>query len=375
MILGNADCGNPRFVGSFKNLARKLFPRYEFRDLEQGHPILVGQQFPSSKWKRKPRAQAMGNGVRELMVLVPNDDLSKAFQTHSDKTREELFQFTANVYLYTVKENLGRTKGDTYIVRDTGKGKPERSIKVARLIVGDNADPEPGGWQRLATVLKNASLATLSAEPVKPGEGKLKGYKAAHWTGTSKFRLTPAGRQEIVDFVNGGGTLLVDAAGASADFADAAADELAAMFGGEAARKALGQALPAGHALYRLPEMAIEKFGYRNFAKNRVVGRLNAPRVAAVEVAGRPAVFYSRDDLSAGLVAHPVDGVVGYDPDTATAIVRNVLVFAETGGKGFPPKPKPKEEGKKDGESKDKLKDATPATAPQAAPAAAPAAR
>ena len=76
------------------------------------------------------------------------------------------------------------------------------------------------------------------------------------------------------------------------------------------------------------------------------VGKLSAPRLAAVEVGGRPAVFFSREDLSTGLVGVPVDGVIGYDPDTATALVRNVLVYAETGGKGFPPPPKKEKDAK-----------------------------
>jgi len=87
-----------------------------------------------------------------------------------------------------------------------------------------------------------------------------------------------------------------------------------------------------------------------------VVGKLSAPRVAAIDVGGRAGVFFSREDLSGGLVGSPVDGIVGYDPDTATAIVRNVLVYAETGGKGFPPPPPPPPK------EKDKAKDAKDAS-------------
>ena len=42
----------------------------------------------------------------------------------------------------------------------------------------------------------------------------------------------------------------------------------------------------------------------------------------------RVAVFFSREDLSAGLVGNDVDGILGYTPDTATAIMRNVLLYA-----------------------------------------------
>ena len=291
---------------------------------------------------------ALGNGVRELMVLVPNDDLSKAWQAQLDRQKEELFTLPANAYFYAVKEAFSRFKGETYIVQDNGKGKPEHAIKVARLLIGNNPDPEPGGWRRLGTVLKNASVATLETESVKPGAGKLKGHKIAHLTGTTKVKLTPPQKEEIKQFVDGGGTLIVDAARGSTEFADTIADELANLFGGGAA-KALVTPLPPAHGLYNLPEMKIEKVGYRNYAKGRLVGRLNNPRVAAIEVNGRPAVFYSREDLSAGLVGNPVDGVLGYDPETATALMRNLLAYAATDGKGFPP---PKKEEKKEAEKK-----------------------
>ena len=370
LILGNADCANARFTASFRNLAEKMFPAYEFRDLDAAHPILSGQQFPAAKWKRRPRFQSLGNGVRELMVIVPQEDLSKAWQTLSDRTKEELYQLAANLYLYSVRENLTWAKTEGHVVQDSGKGKAERSIKVARLIVDDDSDPEPGGWRRLANVMKNASLATVAAEPVRAGGGKLRGYKVAHWTGTRKVKLPEKARAEIIEFVNGGGTLLVDAAGGSPRFAESAFDVLLEMFGGEAARKQLAQPLPPTHPLYKLPGVPIDQFAYRDYARGRATGKLNVPHLAAVEVAGRSAVFFSREDLSAGLMASPVDGVIGYAPDTATAIVRNVLVYAETAGKGFPPPPPPPKDEKKNGEEKDS-KDKPAAEPPAAQKAAA----
>ena len=357
LILGNADCGSAKFARSFAALGAKLFNN-EFRDLELTHPILSGQQFNATKWKRRPRVQALGNGVREQMILIPNDDLSKAFQTRSDRVKEELYQLTANIFLYSVREKPVGYKGETYIVRDTGEGKTDRAIKVARIEHVGRWNPEPGGWRRLANVMKNAGLATVTAEPVKLGQGKLKDHKVAHLTGVTKFKLAEPARKELKAFVEGGGTLIVDAAGGSVDFADAAAEELAAIFG-DATREALRKPLPTTHAVYTMPELAVTKFDYRNHAR-RVLGKLNAPKLAGLEVGGRVGVFYSREDLSGSLVGQPVDGIFGYASETATAMMRNMLVYADTGGKGYPPKPK---EGEKD--------KAKAGTAPAPAPAKA----
>ena len=39
-------------------------------------------------------------------------------------------------------------------------------------------------------------------------------------------------------------------------------------------------------------------------------------------------LIYSREDLSAGLVGQAVDGIVGYDPASATALMTHVLSYA-----------------------------------------------
>ena len=53
----------------------------------------------------------------------------------------------------------------------------------------------------------------------------------------------------------------------------------------------------------------------------------------------RPAVFYSPEDLTAGLVGQPVDGIFGYAPESATPLMRNMLLYAAGIGSVSPPKP------------------------------------
>ena len=217
MILGNADCGSKNFAGSFKKLAGKLFPKYEFRRLPASHPIF-DEQYHAAKWKQKPVVEGLSNGVRELMLLGPEADLARAWQTESFKTKEEAFQLGGNIFLYaTGKENLSH-KGDTYIVN--AEGDAGREIKLARIEVGDNSDPEPGAWRRLSAVLHNTRHVDVKPEPVKLGAGLLANYKIADLTGTTKMILTAEQRAELKQFVDKGGTLIVDAAGGASAFAD-----------------------------------------------------------------------------------------------------------------------------------------------------------
>jgi hypothetical protein len=141
--------------------------------------------------------------------------------------------------------------------------------------------------------------------------------------------LKDADRAELRRFVEGGGTLIVDAAGGSVDFADSAESELSAIFGPEVARQ-LKRPLPPSNPLYNMPNGKIATFNFRPFGE-KIVGLLHGPQIKAITIGDRPAVFFSREDLSAGLVGQPVDGLIGYDPTTATDIMRNLILFAGLG--------------------------------------------
>ncbi len=328
MILGNADGGSDAFAKSFTALGHKLFGKYEFRDLPSNHSIFVDQLYKASKWRIKPKILGMSNGVRELMLLVPKADPGRQWQIRADRTNSEMFELMQNILFYEVGTSNLRKRGDSYIVEMNPGAKVAPTVKVARLMVGDNPDPEPGGWRRLAAVLNNDDKIGIMVNEVKLGEDALAGYQIAHLTGTTQFTLNEAQRKALKDFVAAGGTLIVDAAGGSADFAESAERELAAVFGGQPTHP--GIELPRTHPVFAVlnadPE---DKRGplYRKFAVARR-GELNVPRLRGIEQGGKVKVFYSEEDLSAGLVGDPVDGVLGYSPEAATDIMRGIVRYA-----------------------------------------------
>jgi hypothetical protein len=247
----------------------------------------------------------MSNGVRELMLLVPKADPGRYWQMRADKTNADMFQLMQDILFYCVGTSNLRRRGDSYIVETNPAVAPTTTVTVARLMAGDNPDPEPGAWRRLAAVLNNNDKIAVTVTEAKLGEGKLAGNKIAHLTGTAKFTLTVPQRKELKDFVTAGGTLVVDAAGGALDFAESAEFELAAIFGGDPAH--LGTILPPTHEIF---------------------AALSAPRVRGIPVGGRVAVIYSEEDLTAGLVGEPVDGILGYSPEAATDIMRGIVRYS-----------------------------------------------
>ncbi len=328
LILANADCGGAAFVTGMRKLGSELFPMHEFRELPAEHPIYVNQQFNRKQWRTKPSIMAINNGVRETMLLIPQADPAKQWQMQSDKGKEELFQLMANIFLYTVdKQNLN-FKGHTHLVTRDPKIKSDRAMKVARLEYNGNWNPEPGGWRRMGGVMFNEKKVDLTTETVKLGSGKLSGYKVAHLTGTTKFKFDSAMQSEIKNFVNSGGTLIIDAAGGNGEFAISVESELKQIFPTEG--KGLDATLPLDHAIYTIPDAKITDVSFRTFARSKLSGETRNPRLRAVTVGNRAAVIYSREDMSGGIVGNEIDGVLGYSPKTATELMRNVLLYAST---------------------------------------------
>jgi hypothetical protein len=323
MILAQPDGASLKFAKSARQLGSDLFPQYEFRTLSHDHVIFTNQQFPVSKFKRKPNVLGISNGARELMILLP-DDPARWWQPMDSRAHSDDFQLGADIFLYAIdKQNLLK-KGQTYLVSADPKIKTTGTISVARLQYDGNWDPEPGGWKRLGAIMHNANHVELKVEPVKLAAGALKGKKIAHLTGTTQFKLDDAGQKEMKDFVTAGGTLIIDATAGNGQFAESVETQMGAIFG--AGAKGLSEALPQDSPLYSAGGKPIE-IAWRTYAKAQL-GSLKGGRLRAMKVDDRLAVIYSPEDLSVGLVGQPIDGIVGYEPKTASALMANALMVA-----------------------------------------------
>lgn len=326
MIVGNPDCGKEAFANTFMQLGRKLFPKYNFRPLPATHPIFTREQYMAANWRARPEVKALSNGVRELMILLPESDPGRAWQTRSDRSKEQLFELGADIFLYSVDKKHLQNKGETYVVEPDAKIKPTRKIKLARLMVGENPDPEPGAWRQFAAVMHNRQQIDLSFLDAQPGGGLLAAAKVAHLTGTTAFTLSESARLEIKTFVQNGGTLIVDAAGGSGEFAAAAENELRTIFGPDA--RQLDTPLPPSSPVFNQQECKIESVMFRTFAREILLHGVKQPRIRGITFGNRVRVFYSREDLTAGLVGEPVDGIFGYEPQSATDLVAAMLMYA-----------------------------------------------
>ncbi|HUB24970.1 MAG TPA: DUF4159 domain-containing protein [Tepidisphaeraceae bacterium] len=327
LVLFNCDCPpNPLFSRSVMRLGEKLFHRH-FRELPSDHPIYASEEFHRDQWRHPPVVLGLSNGARELMLLIPDADPSAAWQVNAPLEHPDAFQLGADIFLYAVDKEHLLYKGDSYLVKADPAVVPRRRIALARLNYGDGWDVEPGGWRRMAAVMHNRDAVDLDVEEVALGDGSLTGgdFQIAHMTGAAAFSLTAGQRDELHRFVTGGGTLIVDAVGGASAFVDSARTELGLIFGDDASQLDTPIAIAQPFYATANPKIIGKQIAFRPYARHFIT-HLSQPRLRAIQLNGRYAVFFSAEDLSVGLVGQSIDGIVGYEPDFATTLMERMIL-------------------------------------------------
>ena len=134
-------------------------------------------------------------------------------------------------------------------------------------------------------------------------------------TGTGKLELDGAQKAKLKSWLEAGGTLLVDAAGGNEEFAKSAEAVLLEVCG-QAAMKVVASSAE----LYNIKGFEIAQAGYRHESAG-------PPRLRTIIIKDRMAVFFSRDDITAGLIGVMCQTINGYAPSTAQALVRNLVIM------------------------------------------------
>ncbi|MEZ4463483.1 MAG: DUF4159 domain-containing protein [bacterium] len=308
----------PEFAASMEALVGRLFPAatYPGRTLAPiaaSHPLLTAARHP---WKQAPRLRGVSDGSR-LVFLLSDEYLSARWQV--GETVDEAFDLALSLLFYVTDQKPLVGKFDRAVPDGPAQAPRDRVLTVARASVDGSEDAELGarawaglgGWFSHAT---GARIQDLGAVPLDPRG--LEGVALLHLTGRQRFTLEPAERAALAAFVEGGGTVLVDAWGGSPEFADAARVELQAIVGPL-------ESLPATEAIvtgdyeggtdlsrdirYTLPARRLlqRHLPQRHLLQGRLpqssAGALRGQSLWVARAGERPAVFFSEVDLSAAL--------------------------------------------------------------------------
>jgi hypothetical protein len=314
-VFSVTECGGQGFEEGIRKAYASMFPDYPLTECEESHELYTARP-GLARGGRKVIFHVASNGVRPLGIHV-SSDLAMSWQMMRVQTHEKDFQAAANVSLYVTNKSL-RPRGTEHWP-PAPEAAPSKTVRLGRLKFAGNWNPEPLAYERFSRLLaRERDVGVHVVEGVeidKLGEANV---ELATLTGTGELELTEAQQEALRNFVEDGGTLVVDAAGGDRTFRKAAERLLKEIYGPRLKRMA------PTDPLFALDGAAIESFEYRRRTATRIPG--NRPNLDAVIVGDRPGVIYSAEDITGALVGYASYKCDGYQPKTAFAIMRNVIL-------------------------------------------------
>ncbi len=292
-------------------LYARLFPGRELKELSPESDIFSCH----AAIKSQQKLYGVSNGIRLMAVHCPGD-LPLSWQTDARTAAADDFNLAANLVIYATDRNL-RHRGTSNWPTEK-PFEPRKTSRIARIEYSGNFDPEPLALRRFATLMAQQYRIKLEVEPAHLGDLKASQTPLAFLTGTGELHLSEQEKAALKAYAESGGTVVMDAAGGSEQFADSAMSVLADVFG-----QANVRFLPEHSPVLRLPGFEITSAKYRRVARAHLSSAKNV-RLWAAYVGDRPAVFFAREDMTAGLTGYSSYTCSGYEPATAFDIVRNI---------------------------------------------------
>jgi len=329
-ILAEPSDHSATFAAGMRTLLAKMFPPEDYPTVklaplaaDHGAFTVVRQA-----WRQRPKLQGAGDGTRTFFFLSEGY-LSKAWQTND--IEHDAFRLATNLLFYAT--DLGALEGRFATAVPAGEAAPARAkLTVARVRHGTDRDWDAAAstWAHLAEYAAHvAGTPVVESAPV--GLSAVPKADLLHLTGRAALRLDDRQRETLKRYVEGGGTLLVDAWAGSAPFARTARAQLEAMFG-SLSPLADGDPLAAGR--FEGGADLSRGLRYKLPARKRLRGAGRSTRSQHLEIVrqgGRVAVVFSAYDLSAAAADINAFHAAGYKPDAARKVVTNLIGYLRRG--------------------------------------------
>jgi hypothetical protein len=328
-ILAEPSDHSKPFADSMERLLQDMYPPKDYpgvklEALAADHSIFT---VVKHDWKNRPKLRGASNGSRTFFLLS-DGYLSGDWQANREAS--DAFPFAMNLLFYAT--DLGELEGKfATILPEKPPAKAKKGmLTIARVRHGGTQDWEAAGraWDKLAPLATHLTGLTFKqAEPIVLGKDSLKDVKLLHLTGRTTLTLTEAERTALKEFVQEGGTVLVDAHAGRPEFARGARKQLEELFGElrplakepvlAEGRFENGQDLNVGVGFTLAARQAIRARGEKSDGQKLLIALMK----------GRPAVLFSEYDVVAAGAGIANYRALAYKPESARKILGNVFTY------------------------------------------------
>lgn len=323
MLLVNPDTGSEAFLRSMRTLARELYPQWPIRELEQDHPFYTTLFRISDK---RRRLKGVSNGARELIIFADQD---WGYEMQADTPgRGETWRLMTNIWAVASNRGLLAPRMTARFAAPVNKHRLKGTVALGRVIYDGDWLVEPATWEMLARRLYERTGVTIEVRDYElslldAADEQMPQFM--HMTGVDEAALSDEQLRAMRAYIEAGGTILVETVGGRGRFAESIERQASRYLDKSIAP------LPAASPV--LTGKGIEGgFDARRTVFQRYAvlhhGFTTRPRLTAIRVDGRPALIFSREDLSEAALAVGHWGIVGYQRKPAERLLLNMLLHA-----------------------------------------------
>ncbi len=320
VLFAEAVDGDAAFDRGFRAAMERAFPDQEFSELPDGHPI-YDAHFDLAPRERPP-LEGLG-GPCWLSVIYAPDGLSCPLDVADYEHWS--FRLGTNVVAYVtgLRPLAGKlAKRQVFLPSDEEPLARGGAFVMGQVVHGGQWQPHKLAWPKTLERLTRQAGVEVYSRPV-PVDVAVETPFVAHvlyLTGVGELRLGERARQGLLEYLDRGGFLFVEAACGSAAF-DRSLRELAReMFPGAE----LG-VLPVGHPLLEGgPSLGRVEYTDPVLRANPDLSR---PFLEFIERDGRVVLVYSKYDLSSAIDGHPCHRCPAVLEPSAGRLAMKVLLY------------------------------------------------
>ncbi|MCH8251940.1 MAG: DUF4159 domain-containing protein [Planctomycetes bacterium] len=325
-IVGHADKSSARFALAFRETFERLFADrgWVFEHLAPDHPLFSsvhGRGDPA--WSAPFEVQGMDDGLRTCVILLPKD-IAGAWHQNLHLRHPAMFHLMGNLRAYAAPQ-YARLPKRLRAREDVGPS----AVPIGYLTVATIAESGLRGriqrWERMGRLFSNATGVSLIDIGASSDRADI-----IHLSGTRALRLNDGAIGELAEQLRGGGFLLMESAGGSAEFSVSAGrllQNLSKRSGGTIAR------LDSDHPVLRGVSLAagkpVGRWMHAPSPPDAVgTGRRNtAVEITALLIDGRVAAVHFPVDLLATATGHYLFRTAAYTKEQSRAILFNLLTW------------------------------------------------
>ena len=319
IIFSSADGNSKSFTAAIEKAARETTDNAQTMRMLSPSNWLYHVQFPLPA---RMNLMGLSNGIRVTWVHSPRD-LGASWERFSTDSHNDAFKLAANVYFYATSKHRLTLHLNPRVPKVTVGG-TARTVAFTFVRHTGEWNPEPQAFRDFADYAATHDLK-LAIHTSTLNTIADKQPRIAYMSAMNPFDPSWETEHNIRDFLNTGGTLIIESPDANPEVYQSVQSLIAQLY-----PLATIQHIPLSSAIFKgsIPHsVALPQVQYRTFFL-RHQGYLNKPDLSGLRRHGRWMVIYSPYNIATGLTGSHAWGIMGYSPASARPLMLDLLLYA-----------------------------------------------